>query len=217
MRLNRNVTGILIACAFLALVSIGAYSQFAGTSSVRRTKRKRRLPAKHRERIPVPGPRNRKPALLAFQYDDGGRKAAGYKGKTGDCVVRSVAIATKLPYQQVYESVNKLAQRERTGKRKRGISNSRTGVYKATTRKLLESLGWEWTPTMEIGSGCKIHLRAGELPSGRLIVSVSGHLTAVVDRVIHDTHDPSRRGTRCVYGYWQPNPKRQSPERITVP
>ena len=44
------------------------------------------------------------------------------KGKTGDCVVRSVAIATGLPYRQVYESVNKLAAREHTGKRKRGKS-----------------------------------------------------------------------------------------------
>jgi hypothetical protein len=65
-------------------------------------------------------------------------------------------------------------------------------------------LGWVWTPTMQIGSGCTVHLRADELPPGRLVVSVSKHLTAVIDGVIHDTHDCSRRGTRCVYGYWQP-------------
>jgi hypothetical protein len=197
------VSGILIACTFLALLGIGAYSQFGGATTPRRTKRKRRRPATLHNRPGLPNPRNQKPTLLAFQFDDGGRKAAGYKGKTGDCVVRSVAIATGLPYQKVYESVNKLATRERTGKRKRGISNARSGVYKGTTRKLLESLGWKWTPTMEVGSGCQVHLRADELPSGRLIVSVSGHLTAVIDGVIHDTHDPSRRGTRCVYGYWQ--------------
>ena len=34
-------------------------------------------------------------------------------------------------------------------------------------------------------------------------MSVSKHITAVVDGVIHDTFDPSRDGTRCVYGYWQ--------------
>jgi len=38
-----------------------------------------------------------------------------------------------------------------------------------------ESLGWKWTPTMRIGQGCKVHLRADELPVGRLIVSVSRH------------------------------------------
>lgn len=55
---------------------------------------------------------------------------------------------------------------------------------------------------MQIGSGCQVHLREDELPSGRLIVKVSKHLTAVINGVIHNSHDPSRDGTRCVYGYW---------------
>ncbi len=139
-----------------------------------------------------------------FQFDDGGRLEAGYKGKAGDCVVRAIAIATAAPYQQIYEMVNGAAVFERTGKRKRGISNARTGVYKTSIKRVMKSLGWVWTPTMQIGSGCTVHLRAHELPAGRLVVSVSKHLTAVIDGVIHDTHDCSRRGTRCVYGYWQP-------------
>jgi hypothetical protein len=40
------------------------------------------------------------------------------------------------------------------------------------------------------------------LPNGRLIARCSRHLVAVIDGVIHDTHDSSRDGTRCVYGYW---------------
>jgi len=140
---------------------------------------------------------------VKFQFNDGGRKAAGYKGSAGDCVVRSIAIATKLPYQQVYDAVNVLGLTERTGKRKRGKSKARTGVYKTSFKKLMKSLRWVWTPTMQIGSGCTVHLRADELPSGRLVVSVSKHVTAVIYGVIHDTHDCSRRGTRCVYGYWQ--------------
>jgi hypothetical protein len=139
-----------------------------------------------------------------FQLDDGGRRAAGYRGKAGDCVVRAIAIATGRPYQQVYDLVNSAAMHERTGKRKRGKSNARTGVYKTSIKRVMKSLGWVWTPTMQIGSGCTVHLRGDELPSGRLVVSVSKHLTAVIDGVIHDTHDCSRRGTRCVYGYWQP-------------
>jgi hypothetical protein len=65
----------------------------------------------------------------------------------------------------------------------------------------LSELGWVWTPTMTIGSGCQVHLRADELPPGRLICKVSKHLVAVIDGVIHDTHDPSRDGARCVYGF----------------
>ncbi len=146
-----------------------------------------------------------------FRFDDGGRTSAGYRGKTGDCVVRSIAIATGLPYQHIYDLVNRASTYERTGTRKRGKSNARTGVYKSTIKRVMLSLGWVWTPTMQIGSGCTVHLRPNELPAGRLVVSVSKHLTAVIDGVVHDTHDCSRRGTRCVYGYWQPGRARRQP------
>ena len=63
--------------------------------------------------------------------------------------------------------------------------------------------GFEWTPTMSIGSGCTVHLADGELPDGRLVVSLSRHLAAVVDGTVRDTYDPSRDGTRCVYGYYR--------------
>lgn len=137
-------------------------------------------------------------------HDDGGRAAAGFRGITGDCVCRAIAIATEQPYDEVYNAINFAAGSERlTRKRRaRGRSSARTGVWKQTTRHLLKSMGWTWHPTMQIGSGCRVHLRDGELPMGRLVVAVSKHLTAVIDGVIHDTFDPSRDGTRCVYGYW---------------
>lgn len=140
---------------------------------------------------------------LPFVLDDGGRAAAGFRGDTRDCVTRAIAIATGLPYLEVYNAINERATRERPrGGRSR--SSARTGVHKTTSSKFLADLGWRWTATMQIGSGCTVHLRPGELPAGRLIVSVSRHFTTVVDGVVHDTHDPSRGGMRCVYGYWQP-------------
>lgn len=139
---------------------------------------------------------------MDFVFHDGGRDAAGYNGSTGDCVTRSIAIATGKPYQEVYDALNRLAQTERVGKRKRKRSNSRTGVFRRTYQRYLESLGWRWISTMKIGSGCQVHLRASELPPGPLVVRVSRHLTAVIDGVIYDTHDCSRAGTRCVYGYF---------------
>ena len=39
-----------------------------------------------------------------------------------------------------------------------------------------------------------------ELPAGRLIVRLAGHVAAVLDGVLHDTEDWYRG--RCVYGYW---------------
>ena len=139
---------------------------------------------------------------MKWEFDDGGREAAGYKGRAGDCVCRAIAIATGKPYQEVYDDINRLAKSERTGKRKKGISSAREGVYKATIRKLMAEYGWEWHPTMQVGSGCTTHLKSSELPAGRLVVNVSKHTTAVIDGVCHDTYDPSRDGTRCVYGYY---------------
>ena len=137
---------------------------------------------------------------MKFIYNDGGRAKAGYKGEAGDCVTRAIAIATGAPYQEMYNTLNQLGKQE---KKTKGRSTARGGVYKKTYRKLLEELGWKWTPTMFIGKGCQVHLRADELPKGRLLVSVSRHLVAVIDGTIHDIFNPDRGGKRCVYGYYQ--------------
>ena len=108
-----------------------------------------------------------------------------------------------MPYQTVYDLLNENSSLERITKRRVKQGSARDGRSQYTTRRVLEHLGWKWTPTMQIGSGCTVHLRDGELPMGRLIVSVSRHMVAVVDSVIRDTHDCSRQGTRCVYGYWK--------------
>tara|TARA_Y100001938_G_C7828031_1_gene299930 strand:- start:83 stop:541 length:459 start_codon:yes stop_codon:yes gene_type:complete len=142
-----------------------------------------------------------------FVYNDGGRKAAGYQGKAGDCVCRAISIAANLPYKQVYERLAEGNATQRRSKHDKGnrSKSARNGI--STTRKWFKDymleLGFEWTPTMQIGSGCKVHLKADELPSGRLVCSVSNHNVAVIDGIINDTYDCSRQGKRCVYGYWR--------------
>ena len=151
---------------------------------------------------------------MRFIHDDGGRAEAGYKGSAGDCAVRAICIATGRPYQEVYDRINELAKRERKGKRKRDASSARNGVYGETVRRLMAEFGWVWVPTMYVGQGCKVHLHDGELPAGRLVVVVSKHYTAVIDGVVHDTHNPQRTtlitedgvtrvARRCVYGYFR--------------
>lgn len=179
---------------------------------------------------------------MKYIYDDGGRKAAGFSGSAGDCVVRAVAIATEQPYQTVYDALSDGCRTQRKTKRGRVKASARNGVN--TNRKwfrdYMAGLGWKWTPTMQIGSGCKVHLDAAEIPAGRLIVAVSKHYTAVIDGVIRDTHDPTDRGStiypphyppaeipkgavwlkngngwayaprRCVYGFWSKAPEQRS-------
>ena len=137
---------------------------------------------------------------LLFQYNDGGRSAAGYRGRVRDCATRAIAIATGLSYQEIYRALAEEAAAEADARRR---NHPRTGLRKDTVKRYLRRLGWRWTPTMHIGSGCQVHLRGGELPAGRLIVAVSKHVCAVIDGVLHDTHDCSRGGRRCVYGYWR--------------
>lgn len=144
--------------------------------------------------------------MSAFVYDDGGREAAGYRGKAGDCVARAIAIAAAMPYADAYELVNAQCIADTQRKNGRAAKNSaRTGVRTPTLRRIMKELGWTWTPTMHVGSGCKVHLKATELPKGRIVVNLSKHVCAVIDGVVRDTHDCTRNGTRCVYGYWQVN------------
>ena len=171
---------------------------------------------------------------LAYVHDDGGRQAAGYQGTAGDCVVRAVAIATQQDYATVYAALSDgmRAQRQTRGRHAASARNG-VSVKRKWFRDYMHSIGWRWVPTMGIGTGCRVHLVRDELPSGRLIVSLSKHYTAVIEGVIHDTFNPTERGTtiyppntseriptgaiwldngngwaycpdRCVYGYWQP-------------
>jgi len=140
---------------------------------------------------------------MTFLYDDGGRAAAGFKGDTRDCVVRAIAIASGSGYAETYRELAAVCKSEELrSRRAKGPGHPRTGVAKHITRAFLERRGWTWVPTMAIGSGCNVHLRADELPAGKLIVSVSRHVVAVIDGVLHDTHDSSRDDGRCVYGYF---------------
>tara|TARA_R100000808_G_scaffold1189_1_gene5608 strand:- start:2807 stop:3199 length:393 start_codon:yes stop_codon:yes gene_type:complete len=126
-----------------------------------------------------------------FQYNDGGRAETGRKGYTSDCVARSVAIASGLPYQEVYDRMaegNATQRRSKhdKGKRVRTASHG-ISVKRKWFKDYMRELGFEWTPTMEVGSGCKVHLKSDELPEGRLVCKVSKHVTAVIDGVINDT------------------------------
>ena len=46
--------------------------------------------------------------MIGYTFNDGGRADAGYRGKTGDCMVRAIAILTKRPYKNVYTQMAEL-------------------------------------------------------------------------------------------------------------
>jgi hypothetical protein len=152
---------------------------------------------------------------LPWEFDDGGRKAAGYKncGTAGDCAARAIAIVTERSYRQICREINKWCAVE-PRRRHHPQSSASWGVWKPTIKKYLESLEFIWVPAEKINGGRPMYLRAGELPPGRLVVDIHSHSTAVIDGVIRDTFDCAReRGggvVRCrvprVRGYfYQPS------------
>lgn len=133
---------------------------------------------------------------MRWVYDDGGRSQY-FKGTTGDCVTRAIAIATGIDYRKVYDLVNSYSKNDEID------SHARTGVAPDLVYKIMADLGWKWVPTMYFGKGCKVHLKEDELPKNKtMILRLSKHLTTVINGVIHDTYDCSRNSTRCVYGYF---------------
>lgn len=137
---------------------------------------------------------------MQFVYDDGGRRAAGFRGDAGDCVVRAIAIAEGLPYAEVYQALaagqgsQRLSSRDKRKGRTRHVATAREGinVKRKWFKDYMAARGWRFVPTMAIGTGCTVHLHDGELPAGRLIVSLSRHYTAVIEGVIRDIYDPQR-------------------------
>lgn len=146
--------------------------------------------------------------MVGLVITDGGRAAAGYKGTAGDCGVRAAALALGLPYHQAYAELGECIAAWRATSRARKAravrSNSpRDGLHREPMDLLMRRHGWAWVPTMRVGSGTTVRLKADELPGGRLVCSLSRHFCAVIDGVVHDSHDPRRGGTRTVYGFWR--------------
>jgi len=144
-----------------------------------------------------------------FEENDGGRSKY-FDGTTGDCVTRAIAIASGIDYKEVYDALFGTIKAERKNKRTKlsrkraGQSGTtpRNGVHRKIYEPYLLANGFRWVPLMHVGSGCTVHLRGDELPKGRIIASLSRHLVAVIDGVVHDIYDPTRAGQRCVYGYY---------------
>ena len=163
-----------------------------------------------------------KDTTITYVYHDGGRADAGFKGydsldaRDSDCVCRAIAIAAELPYQQVHDQ---LAEAYATQRRRAGLSLPiRVDLRWERTQKWFKDhmaeLDFVWTNTPPEDKKISgrhdcfpVHLRADELPSGRLVCELSGRSrsVAVIDGVIYDTADPNAgvRFHRGVYGYWK--------------
>ncbi len=127
---------------------------------------------------------------MSFKYNDGGRKAAGFKGTAGDCGARAMAIALGLEYKAVYKE---LAQANADNGR---AKSARNGINKDIYAEVLKRYGWVWVKAPQF-VGRKA--RCSDMPAGVVIAKQAKHFVAVVDGVANDIWDCT---DRMVYGYW---------------
>jgi hypothetical protein len=134
---------------------------------------------------------------MRYKETDGGRLDAGFKGHGGDCVTRSIAIATGISYRTVRTALTDLTI-EMTGGLDRSAAN---GVSLEVAHAYLVSLGWELVLTK------KSYLR--DLPTkGTLIACLPRHKVAVIDNTVNDSWDSRKsKRTKCgspiLKGYYQ--------------
>ena len=145
--------------------------------------------------------------MIRFEYDDGGRAAAGRKGTTGDCGVRAAAIVTGLPYKDCYSDLFCLAREFRDKSRrtvvKRHSASPRDGIFPQVLGRFLFAYGYEWIALSGIGMA-KVSTRdcVERWPDVSMVLSVRKHYIAVVNSVIRDNHVRDVR--ERVWGVWLP-------------
>lgn len=135
---------------------------------------------------------------LTYIKHDGGRRDAGFKGASGDCVTRAIAIALDLPYRKTYNELGALSS-EMTG----GLESSvRDGCPTAVHHCYLTHQQWTLTLLKDA------YFRTNDIPmTGRIIVASARHLVAVINGTVLDSWDSrmsnrTKNGRAKVFGYY---------------
>ena len=129
---------------------------------------------------------------MAWYFSDGGRKKAGFTGKTRDCAARALAIAENMPYTEAYKLVAQ-ANKDAGGKK-----SAREGIMKNVFHKVLVQLGYQWHSAPKY-DGRKARPRDFKL-EGVIIARQAKHFVAVINGDCRDTWNSSHK---MVYGYWK--------------
>ncbi len=125
--------------------------------------------------------------IKRISYNDGGRRAAGFKTvQMGDCVCRALSIVTGQDYMTTHRILKELCVKDQ--------EHPDTGIYPETYRKILKKI--------RAGRMKKVS-RWEDLPEqGRIFAVMEEHVVAVIDGVINDTYDPVER-QHSLQGYYR--------------
>lgn len=128
---------------------------------------------------------------MVYVFNDGGKADTGRKGKSGDCVVRAIAIANNMDYETAYRMVAQEAANYGFKK------SARDGIHNIVRDAVLKKLGWVWVSAPKI-AGRKARC-ADLLAEGIVIARQARHIVAVNYGIPHDIFDSSNK---MIYGYW---------------
>lgn len=131
---------------------------------------------------------------IPFQFNDGGRTAAGFF-KSPDCVVRAIAIAENISYKDAIKVVRDKLLINKGDYTARQLTAVR-GVPQFVTEMIMAGLGYRYT---QLGN---VRFCKESIPVGRVVVRVRGHVAAVINGVLQDTWDCQKTGRRPLLGYW---------------
>ena len=124
---------------------------------------------------------------LTYHETDGGRAQHGYRGENNDCVVKSIAIATGIPYPEVHAAL-----------KARGRVNGR-GTKGYTFMPFLNSPPYV-KPIVITPETCRVFSFFQANPKGTFLVIVPKHMTVIKAGVCLDEFPPKPK-QRVQYAY----------------
>ena len=102
---------------------------------------------------------------------------------TDDCVIRSISVAEGITWDECQRKLSYLSNKE--AKILNDVSFVEDYLDKRYTRKCYENV-----TVGEFAKNC---------PKGHFLVTMNGHITAIIDNVIVDTFDCSKRMMWCCW------------------
>lgn len=117
---------------------------------------------------------------LTYHETDGGRAQHGYRGENNDCVVKSIAIATGIPYPEVHAAL-----------KARGRVNGR-GTRGDVKADFLGTLPYVKRVTITLET-CRVWSFFQAHAKGTFLVSVPKHLTVIKNGKVLDEIPPKPR------------------------
>lgn len=148
------------------------------------------------------------PLSTRTHITDGGRAEAGYKGVTGDCMIRALAIATERPYKEVYKDVFAYMKAHPTMWQRADPKrcSPRYGVPVETAKAYLAERGWAFIPREELVSVRGVD-NVDRLPLGTILVLLPRHIFTMRNGVAFDVFEPKRLklADRLVSGIFMKN------------